>query len=102
MNEIYDGGYIKALRDVLNYITEHEEHIHTVTKNSRKKYETLIKTLLSLLLTDDNAREIWTNMGAECNILVDPKTCAVTYVVDGFEYEEIREEIGDEQYCRTF
>lgn len=88
MMDTYEHGYFKALLDLKNYLTDHDEIIKKNTKNSRKKYETLIKTLLSSLLTDIDSREIWMKAGSNCGVLIDPKTCAVVYITDDIREEE--------------
>ena len=56
MTDTYNGGYKKAALDIANFLSDHSESIKWFC-NTKKKYETMINSLLRLLMTDPVFRE---------------------------------------------
>ncbi len=64
MRDTYSGGYKAALLDVYNFL-ERGRPIEE-TCRSKKQYQTMVRSLLELLLLDSIAREDFMIFGGAC------------------------------------
>lgn len=93
MTDRYDEGYFKALVDLKRFLDNHEKVLRISTKNSRKRYETFINSLLMTILLDNNARETWMCLCPDCRVIVDHSTCAVVDITeDENKYGYVKED----------
>lgn len=64
MRDTYSGGYKAALLDVYNFLEPGQPIEQTC--RSKKQYQTMVRSLLELLLLDSIAREDFMNSGGAC------------------------------------
>lgn len=62
MTDSYSGGYKAALLDIYNFLQPDRRPV-AWTGDSKKKYQTIVLSLLKLLLQNDIAREEFMNLG---------------------------------------
>ena len=58
MTDTYRGGYKKALLDILEFQDQFSNMINGVCR-TKKQYEKMMNSLITLLLTDSEMLDIW-------------------------------------------
>lgn len=77
MLDNYRSGYKKALLDILNLITYHDVFNTSLCTKTKKQYINLLKSFLSLCLTEPKEFDKLINYADTIGMVVNPKDSKV-------------------------